>query len=215
MSTAEAPVFADNIKTLGDSIVKLTVLEAKALGDYLEVVHGIKPAAAAVAAGPAAAAAGPAAPGKNKPSSRHPRSDRRQQDQRHQGSPHGDQPWPQGSQGPGRGRAEGGQDRLLQGRRREAQEGPRRRRRHGQDQVIEAGPAALGFPTGALGGMSRPPGVPMSTPRDATPLLDKADAGGTFLSEDEFGSPYATAPARSHCPKPFVPGSWRSVADDV
>jgi len=53
MSTAEAPSFADNIKTLGESIVKLTVLEAKALGDYLEVVHGIKPAAAAVAvAGP-------------------------------------------------------------------------------------------------------------------------------------------------------------------
>src|SRR6476469_9062360 len=58
MSTAEAPSFADNIKTLGESIVKLTVLEAKSLGDYLEVVHGIKPAAAAVAvAGPAAAAA--------------------------------------------------------------------------------------------------------------------------------------------------------------
>ena len=58
MSTADAPSFADNIKSLGDSIVKLTVLEAKSLGDYLEVVHGIKPAAAAVvAAGPAAAAA--------------------------------------------------------------------------------------------------------------------------------------------------------------
>ena len=61
MSTAEAPSFADNIKSLGDSIVKLTVLEAKALGDYLEVVHGIKPAAAAVAAGPVAAAAEPTA----------------------------------------------------------------------------------------------------------------------------------------------------------
>src|SRR5271166_5041226 len=61
MATAEAPSFADNIKSLGESIVKLTVLEAKALGDYLEVVHGIKPAAAAVAvAGPAAAAAAPA-----------------------------------------------------------------------------------------------------------------------------------------------------------
>jgi large subunit ribosomal protein L7/L12 len=58
MATAEMTTFADNIKTLGDSIVKLTVLEAKALGDYLEDVHGIKPAAAAVAAGPA----GPAAP---------------------------------------------------------------------------------------------------------------------------------------------------------
>ena len=61
MATAEAPAFADNIKSLGESIVQLTVLEAKALGDYLEVVHGIKPAAAAVAvAGPAAAAAAPA-----------------------------------------------------------------------------------------------------------------------------------------------------------
>ena len=60
MATADAPSFADNIKSLGDSIVKLTVLEAKALGDYLEDVHGIKAAAAAVVAGPAAAA-GPAA----------------------------------------------------------------------------------------------------------------------------------------------------------
>jgi large subunit ribosomal protein L7/L12 len=49
MATAETATFADNIKTLGDSIVKLTVLEAKALGDYLEVHHGIKPAAAAAA----------------------------------------------------------------------------------------------------------------------------------------------------------------------
>ena len=57
MSTVEAPSFADNIKTLGESIVHLTILEAKALGDYLEVVHGIKPAAAAMVAGPAAAAA--------------------------------------------------------------------------------------------------------------------------------------------------------------
>ena len=54
--------FADNIKTIGDSIVKLTVLEAKALGDYLEVVHGIKPAAAAVVAGPAAGPAAAAEP---------------------------------------------------------------------------------------------------------------------------------------------------------
>ncbi|MDR3634258.1 MAG: 50S ribosomal protein L7/L12 [Isosphaeraceae bacterium] len=62
MSTAEAPTFADNIKTLGDSIVKLTVLEAKALGDYLEVIHGIKPAAAAVAVAAGPVAAGPAEP---------------------------------------------------------------------------------------------------------------------------------------------------------
>jgi large subunit ribosomal protein L7/L12 len=57
MATAEATTYADNIKSLGDSIVKLTVLEAKALGDYLEDVHGIKAAAAAVVAGPAAPAA--------------------------------------------------------------------------------------------------------------------------------------------------------------
>lgn len=57
MATAEATSFADNIKTLGDSIVSLTVLEAKSLGDYLEVVHGIKPAAAAVVAAPVSAAA--------------------------------------------------------------------------------------------------------------------------------------------------------------
>ena len=52
MATAETMTFTDNIKTLGDSIVKLTVLEAKALGDYLETVHGIKAAAAAVTVGP-------------------------------------------------------------------------------------------------------------------------------------------------------------------
>ena len=62
MATADTQSFADNIKSLGDSIVKLTVLEAKALGDYLEVVHGIKPAAAAVAVGPVAPAGETAAP---------------------------------------------------------------------------------------------------------------------------------------------------------
>ena len=54
MATAEMTSFAENIKTLGESIVKLTVLEAKSLGDYLETVHGIKAAAAAPAAGPVA-----------------------------------------------------------------------------------------------------------------------------------------------------------------
>jgi large subunit ribosomal protein L7/L12 len=61
MSSAETATFTDNIKTLGDSIVKLTVLEAKSLGDYLEVVHGIKPAAAA-----AVAVAAPVAPTEQK-----------------------------------------------------------------------------------------------------------------------------------------------------
>ncbi len=61
MSTAEMTVFPDHIKTLGESIVKLTVLEAKALGDYLETVHGIKAAAAAVVAPPAGGGGGAAA----------------------------------------------------------------------------------------------------------------------------------------------------------
>ena len=37
--------YTDDIKTLGDKIVALTVGQAVQLGDYLEKVHGIKPAA--------------------------------------------------------------------------------------------------------------------------------------------------------------------------
>lgn len=65
MSTAEATTnFDEATKTLGDKIVSLTLLQAKALADYLEQVHGIKPAGGGVvmAAGPGpAAAAAPAA----------------------------------------------------------------------------------------------------------------------------------------------------------
>jgi large subunit ribosomal protein L7/L12 len=57
----DGTTFADNIRSLGDSIVKLTVLEAKALGDYLETEYGIKAAAAAVVAGPAGGGGGAAA----------------------------------------------------------------------------------------------------------------------------------------------------------
>jgi large subunit ribosomal protein L7/L12 len=54
------------IKTLGDSLVGLTVLQAKSLADYLEAAYGIKPAAggavmmAAPAGGGGAAEAAPA-----------------------------------------------------------------------------------------------------------------------------------------------------------
>ena len=41
--------FSDDIKALGDKIVEMTLLQAKELADYLEEVHGIKPAAGAVA----------------------------------------------------------------------------------------------------------------------------------------------------------------------
>ena len=41
--------YSDDIKQLGDKIVGLTLLEAKALADYLKDEHGIEPAASAVA----------------------------------------------------------------------------------------------------------------------------------------------------------------------
>ena len=61
MSEGATRTFPDKIKTLGENIVGLSVLEAKELGDYLEEVHGIKAAAAAVAAGPMPGAGGAAA----------------------------------------------------------------------------------------------------------------------------------------------------------
>jgi len=56
--------WAPEIKDLGERIVGLTVAKAVELGDYLEKVHNIKPAASAVAvaAGPAGGAALPEKP---------------------------------------------------------------------------------------------------------------------------------------------------------
>jgi large subunit ribosomal protein L7/L12 len=67
MSTAEvAREFSTVTKELGDKIVGLTLKEAKELSDYLEEVHGIKPAAGgavmmAAPAGDGGAGAGAAA----------------------------------------------------------------------------------------------------------------------------------------------------------
>jgi large subunit ribosomal protein L7/L12 len=61
MSVAEAKQWGVKIKDLGESIVGLTVLEAKELGDYLEEVHGIKAAASAVTIGAMPGMAGGAA----------------------------------------------------------------------------------------------------------------------------------------------------------
>ena len=47
MATAEVAEFEQGTKDLGDKIVGLTLLEARKLADYLEQVHGIKPAAGA------------------------------------------------------------------------------------------------------------------------------------------------------------------------
>jgi large subunit ribosomal protein L7/L12 len=49
MSEGNGKVWGPEIKELGDKIVTLTVAKAVELGNYLEEVHGIKPAAAAVA----------------------------------------------------------------------------------------------------------------------------------------------------------------------
>ena len=56
--------FDTTTKELGDKIVGLTLLQAKALSDYLKEVHGIEPAsggAVMMAAAPGAAAEAPAA----------------------------------------------------------------------------------------------------------------------------------------------------------
>jgi large subunit ribosomal protein L7/L12 len=59
MAEGNGRVWSPDVKDLGDKIVALTVGKAVELGDYMEQVHGIKPAASAVAvaAGPAAGAA--------------------------------------------------------------------------------------------------------------------------------------------------------------
>jgi large subunit ribosomal protein L7/L12 len=65
MSTAETTTFADNVKTLGDSLVNMKVLEVLQLTKYLKETYNLEAAAVAVA-GPAigggAAPAGEAAP---------------------------------------------------------------------------------------------------------------------------------------------------------
>jgi len=51
----ETKKWSKDVKALGDKIVKLTLMQAKELGDYLKEEHGIEPASGAVmVAGPAA-----------------------------------------------------------------------------------------------------------------------------------------------------------------
>jgi large subunit ribosomal protein L7/L12 len=58
--------FSDGTKELGDKIVALSLLEAKALADYLEQVHGIKPAGGAVMVSGDGGGGGDAAPAEEK-----------------------------------------------------------------------------------------------------------------------------------------------------
>jgi len=63
MADEQAKTWSDQTKQLGDSIVKLTLMQAKELADYLKEVYGIEPAAggAVIVAGPAAGAPAAAA----------------------------------------------------------------------------------------------------------------------------------------------------------
>jgi len=138
MATAET-VFADNIKSLGDSIVKLTVLEAKSLGDYLETVHGIKAAAAAVVAGPAVAAeAAPAAEAQTEFEVILDAFGAKKLEVIKVVRAIG--PRPRRRQGTGRSRSEERQGRHSQGRSREDQERSGRSWRYRQDQVTYVWP---------------------------------------------------------------------------
>jgi large subunit ribosomal protein L7/L12 len=65
MSTAVAE-FDDSTKEMGDKIVGLTLLQAKKLADYLEQVHGIKPAAGGAVMMAPGAGGGAAAPAEEK-----------------------------------------------------------------------------------------------------------------------------------------------------
>ncbi|MGB8226412.1 MAG: 50S ribosomal protein L7/L12 [Sedimentisphaerales bacterium] len=62
MADETAKQFSAETKELGDKIVKLTLMQAKELGDYLKEVHGIEPAGGGIMmAGPAAGAGAGAA----------------------------------------------------------------------------------------------------------------------------------------------------------
>ena len=90
MATAEATrEFSASAKDLGEKIIKLTLKEAKELSDYLEEVHGIKPAAggAVMMAGLRVAVAAVHLPvsGSQDRVRRNPGRVRRQEDRRDQG----------------------------------------------------------------------------------------------------------------------------------
>jgi large subunit ribosomal protein L7/L12 len=61
MSTAESTAIADNIKSLGDSLVNMKVLEVLQLTKYLKEAYGLEPATVAVAGPAGGAGAAPAA----------------------------------------------------------------------------------------------------------------------------------------------------------
>ena len=66
MAEGNGRVWSPEIKEIGDKIVALTVAKAVELGDYMEEVHKIKPAAGGIVVAPGAAGGGAGA-GPEKP----------------------------------------------------------------------------------------------------------------------------------------------------
>ena len=127
-----------------DKIGSMTVLELSELIKAMEEKFDVSAAAAVAVAGPAAGAAPAAAAEEQTEFTVVLALVRREQGQRHQGRSRTDGPRPQGSEGPGRRRAEAGEGRREQGRRRSRQEEAGRSRRKGRSQVDEsAGVASL------------------------------------------------------------------------
>jgi len=120
-----------------DAIAKMSVIEVVELIADMEKKFGVTAAApVALAAGPAAGGAAAAPVEEQTEFHRHAQGvPGRQEGHRHQGDPRDHRTGPQGSQGPGRGRALDGQGIHLQGRRRSNQEKTRRRWREGGGQI--------------------------------------------------------------------------------
>ncbi len=96
MATDEATrEFSAGAKELGDKIVGLTLKEAKELSDYLEEVHGIKPAAggAVMMAAPAGERRRRGGRGREDRVRRRAGRLRRQEDRRDQGRPRDHRAW--------------------------------------------------------------------------------------------------------------------------
>ena len=160
MATVEAPrTFSPLTQELGEKIVGLTLKEAKELSDYLEEVHGIKPAAggAVMMAAPAEGAGAAAAAA----------AEKTEFDVVVEAYGDGKKIGvikvvraatslgPERGQGPGRGRAGQGQGRTLEGRRRKAEERIGRGRRYRCHQVASDIPRILIFSPKDLPGQGR------------------------------------------------------------
>ena len=190
MATADAPTFADNIKSLGDSIVKLTVLDAKALSDYLEEVRDQGAAAAVMAGRPP-----PPPPPSRWREDRVRRHSRGPAPTRSTSSRSSEPPPAWASRRPRTWsrRAPRPSRPAVQGGRREAQEGARRGRRQGQDQVRSGFPIATATATSShLGRLKRLGGAGNCRSRrkiDSAPVPALGPGSGVSWRRTAAGGP--------------------------